>query len=203
MLRSVKASPSSKAVTQYVRKPKPIRFCEVAGCGKELVLSQRRFCSKVCRSITVGKEGGRPAVYPYKPAYASTELEKYLKWCDEKNERTLLPTKGGYVVLNNAELPSQKGYAKYLKLHTIAPFDEWAVAHIEFAHALDRLKNEQELALINYGLAGRYHPVYGKIILGVNHGMIERRQVDNTHKLIGVVKHVYAMADELDKKGHA
>lgn len=192
------------ATSPVVISAKPIRICEREGCEKPLAPGQKKYCSPVCRNIQVGKSGGRPAITPYKPEYASKRLEEYLEWCEKKNERTFLPTKGGFIVVNNAELPSQKGYAKFLKIHTTVPFDYWIETQLPFAEAMQRLKSEQELALINESLKGNYSPVIGKLLLGVNHGVREVKETHNKHMMLGIVEHIYDLADKMQedaKKG--
>lgn len=171
-------------------------MCQRKDCGNQLVPRQGKYCSATCKHLA--KVGGMPPVIPYKPEYANKKLKEYFKECERKNEQTFLPVKSGYIVVNNAQVPSKEGYADFLDFDTERVFEYWSTIHPEFAAAMDRLMSRQRLWLINYGLAGRYNPVYGKLMLGVNHGMVERKEVDNTHKMIGVVKHIYEKADEVD-----
>lgn len=198
MRRSTVVKPALVVAKPYVHVDKPVKICIRPGCGRELTPRQKKYCGAICRSVDI--KGGPMPQYPYKPSYATKDLEAYLKKCKEENERTLLPVKAGYIVLNNAVPPTQDGYADFLDIDSPRPFEDWALKHPEFARAMERLMSRQKLALINYGLAGRYQPVYGKLLLGVGHGMIEKKEVDNKHSMFGLVKHIYGRADEIEKE---
>lgn len=177
----------------------PSRVCTRLACGKTLTATQKKFCSHSCRNMVLspGNSGGAPE--KYQPEYATSKLEEYFAFCEKGNEPTLVPTESSYIVMHNAKMPSLKGYARYLKFPR-QTLEHWAAQHPEFARALDLLKDVQEEFLINNGLSGRYNSTLAKLLLGVNHGMIERKEVDNTHKLIGVVKMIYNRADELERE---
>lgn len=185
--------------TALVPLDRPQRVCTRLECGKALTATQKKFCSHSCRNIVLspGNSGGAPE--KYLPEYASSKMKEYLTFCEKGNEPTLIPTKSSYIVLPNAELPSLIGYAQYLKFSR-QTLENWATRHSDFARALDMLKNIQRSFLINNGLSGRYNSGMARFLLGVNHGMIERKEVDNTHKLLGVVKYVYQRADELERE---
>lgn len=148
---------------------------------------------------------GTLSVSEYKPEYCTTALQLYLDLCEKGNEPTLIPTENSYILIHNAKIPSATGYALFLKVHPHTP-ENWAKSHPEFAEVLDTITAIQKEYLFNNGLAGRYNSTIAKLGLNVNHGMVERNIVDNTHKLIGVVKHVYEQADKLtppDPHGNA
>lgn len=201
MQRATKA----KAAPRVKAGDKPLRYCKMPGCDKVLAPAQRSYCTLIHRyqalSLAKGNGGGRPVVIPehvYKPEYATTKFEEYLKWCEERNKQTFIPVGKGLTIINNAELPSQYGYAKFLGVNALGPLEQWIRMRPEFALAMDRLKLEQLYTLGNLTLAGRYNPLIGKLFLSVNHGMIERRETDHRHKLLGFVKHIYQEADRLE-----
>ena len=72
--------------------------------------------------------------------------------------------------------------------------------HSDFARGLDLLKDVQQEYLINNGLSGKYNAQLAKLMLGTNHGIVERKEVDSTHKLLGIVKHVYQEADRMERE---
>lgn len=133
----------------------------------------------------------------YKPEYATTMFEAYMAIVDKKNEPTLIPTESSYIVIHNAELPTQEDFADFLGFDD-KTLRNWAGVFPDFAAIMDKIVRLQKKYLLNNGLAGRYNAQIAKLGLNVNHGMVEKSQVDNTHKLIGVVKHVYARADALE-----
>lgn len=184
---------------------KPVRLCVREGCGKALKPNARKYCSHYCRNLMMGNKNGVPFTTKYKPEFAGAIFEEYLQECERGHEPTLIPTESSYIVIHNAKMPSNEDYAEWLernkhvdrlKLDTLS---DWAAANEDFAHALMRIQRIQKSFLLNNGLAGRYNPAISKLALGVNHGMVEKKEIDQTHKMIGVVKHVYGRADELGK----
>jgi len=142
----------------------------------------------------------------YKPEFATTVFEQFIEWCDTKGEPTLIPTESSYLIIYNARVPTRELFCEYLykqklvkKWMRSSGLAEWAVQHIEFAEVLDILNDIQKTRLINNGSANRYSPQIAKMMLSVNHGMHEKMEVDNTHKMIGILKHVYKRADELER----
>lgn len=175
------------------------RVCTRPECGKILTSTQKKFCSHSCRNMVLspGNSGGAPE--KYQPEYADSKLEEYFAFCEKGNEPTLVPTESSYIVLPNAKLPTLFGYARYLRFPR-QTLEHWAAQHTEFALALDLLKDMQKEFLTNYGISGRFNPTLAKLMLGVNHGIIERKEVDNTHKMIGIVKQFYQHVDEIDRE---
>lgn len=179
---------------------KPVLVCQREGCGKVLSGNRKKFCSHQHRNefLSGGENGGGEEIY--KKEYATTRMQEYLDDCEKKNEPTLIPTANSFIIIHNARIPQAEEYADLLGVHpnTLA---NWAKRHNEFARALDRLMRVQKTWLINNGLAGRYTPQISKLILGSNHGIIEKKEVDTKHKFLGIVRHIYEGADELDQ-GH-
>lgn len=173
--------------------------CTRQGCNNVLTPTQKKFCSHSCRNMVLspGNSGGAPE--KYQSEYATSKLEEYLAFCEKGNEPTLIPTQSSYIVIPNAKLPTLIGYARYLKFPR-QTLEHWVAQHTEFARALDLLKDMQKEFLTNYGLSSRFNPTLAKLMLGVNHGMIERKEVDNRNKMLGVVKYVYQRADEIERE---
>lgn len=202
----VKQAPAALVVkkrggkTKEPRALRPLLNCTRPGCTNTLTPSQRKYCSHECRNIVMtGGIGGAEATEKYRPEFATTKLQEYLALCEKKNELSMVPTESSYLVIRNADMPSVERYAHFLGVHPSTP-TKWSGRYLAFSKAMDLLKAVQRSFLINNGLAGRYDSSLTKLILGVNHGMIERKEVDNTHKLIGVVKMVYDRADEIRKE---
>jgi hypothetical protein len=207
----VKQAPITLAVKKRdgtkkkVRALRPLMNCTRPGCTNTLAPSQKKYCSHSCRNIVL-KGGNGGGLSKYEPKFAGQLFLDYLEWCEKGQEPTLIPTESSYIVIHNAQMPSNEGYAEWLersghikKIH-IHSLQRWADTYEDFTHVLDRIKRIQKIWLLNNGLSGRYNSNMSKLALGVNHGMIERHEVDNTHKLIGVVKLVYQRADEIDRE---
>lgn len=192
-----KGRPRIHPVVVY-KEPRP---CTREGCENKLNPGQKKFCSHTCRYLALNANGnpGGIATNLYRPEYATTTFKEYLEVCEHKHDPTLIPTESSYIVIHNAKMPTLEDYATYLGFHH-STLQAWAGREPEFAHALDIMKDIQRSFLINNGLSGRYNSTIAKLLLGTNHGLIERREVDNTHKMIGVIKHLYGRADELEKK---
>jgi len=149
--------------------------------------------------LSPGNAGGRPS--DFKPEYATSKFEEYLALCTKGTEPVLIPTESSYIVRENANLPSVEGYAEFLGVSDDT-VRSWTEQHQPFAYAMDRLRRVQRTYLINNGLSGRFNSTIAKLLLGVNHGMVERREIDrrNTHQFIGVVRHLYDRADEIERE---
>lgn len=187
---------------------KLVKVCELEGCTQTLKARQTRFCSHTHKNL--GIKGGlidtnRSA---YKAAYAGKLFLDYIRYCVEDDQPTLVPTDSSYVVLPKARIPSREGFANFLSIPPegytgagefvlVRTMDNWAIAHPEFAAVLDMLNQIQKEWLQNGGM--RYGPVVTKLMLGVNHGMIEKKEVNQSHRFLGLVKHVYNRAEQLDE----
>lgn len=175
------------------------RVCARPDCGRTLTGSQKRFCSHSCRNTVLSPGNGGGAPEKYRPEYATSKFEEYLTACEKGNEPTLLPTESSYIVMQNAKMPSLIGYARFLGFPR-QTLEHWAISRPEFARALDLLKDVQQEYLINHGLSGKYNAQIVKLLLGTNHGIVERKEVDSTHKMLGIVRHVYQKADEIERE---
>lgn len=180
---------------------KPVRMCERVGCSRAVTGRRKRFCSHTCRNLwlthAAGNGGG--TVEKYKPEYSTTKMREYLDMCEEKSQTEMIPTRDSYIIERKAKIPTVDGYARFIGVFERTP-DNWAKVHPEFARALDSLLSIQKEWILNEGIAGHYSPVITKLILSANHGMIERKQVTNEHKFFGIVKHLFARADEIEKQ---
>lgn len=182
----------------------PTKLCARQGCGKALTRTQRRFCSHICRNMVLspGNQGGAPE--KYRPEFTGKVFNEYLAWCEKGHEPTLIPTKSSYLMLQNARLPTLESFCEYLgangHLDRVSPqtLYNWAQKHEEFARVMDRLKRIQKTYLINNGLSGRYNARLAQFQLNVNHGQIERKQMDANQKMLGIVRFIYAEADRLE-----
>lgn len=195
----VKKEPVAPAKKGKEKAIVPVRICLRPGCGKQLKNRQKAYCSHEHRALELspGNKGG--GVSKYKPEFSAATFKAYLDKIDKGNEPTLIPTESSYIVIHNAAVPTIDDYAEFLEVHPDSLVN-WGRAYPDFARVLDRILRLQKQLILNNGLAGRYNSTIAKLALNVNHGMVEKSQVDNTHKLIGVVKHVYARADEMEKQ---
>ena len=198
------------------RVPRPDKPCVIEGCGKIIPRNCNKYCSKVCRNlgmskapIHLGLPGGGWEQTEYRVEFSGQIFDDFIDWCDTSSEPTLIPTESSYIIIYNAKIPTAELFAEYLWKQKHVTWriagrllTEWGVAHIEFAHTLDIMHEIQKTRLMNNGAANRYTPQIAKMLLSVNHGMHEKTEVDNTHKMIGVVKQVYQKADELERKYH-
>lgn len=175
------------------------RICTRVDCDVVLKKTQKKFCSHICRNIvnSPGNRGGAPS--KYQSEFATTKFEEYIALCKKGNEPTLIPTNSSYIVIHNAKLPSKEDYALFLEVSP-ETLRNWSEQHYDFAVVMDKLHSIQKIFLINHGLSGRYHSQMAKLLLGINHGMIERKEVETTHRLLGVIKHFYQRVDELEKE---
>lgn len=192
----------NKTSAVVLANSKPARICTYEGCTKELAAGKKKFCGPLHRNLFLksGKNGGgKPPTYPYKKEYAKEKFAEYLAKCEEGNEPNLVPTESSFIVINKAILPTKEHYAEFLEV-SLDTLDYWITVHTDFAIAMERMSHIQRSFLINNGLAGRYNPLITKLMLGVNHGIVEKKQVDNTHKHIGIIKHLYEKADEIERK---
>ena len=198
MRRAIKKNTDTNLATGVISGL--VKMCAREGCGNTLTLSQKKFCSQSCRNeiLSTGNGAGE-LLSKYKPEYATARFKEYITACEKKNEPNLVPTQSSFIVIQDARMPTFDDYAEYLGV-TTPTLKNWALVYPEFAVALDRLKRFQKTFLINNGLSGRYNPTIAKLLLGINHGMVERKEVDNTHKMIGVVRQIYGEADRIERE---
>lgn len=206
MKRAIKQKPKAVKATKPT-ETQPAVICGRVECENPLRKRQKTFCSRECQYLAM-REGevnlGQPT--KYKPEFAGEVFNKYIEYCEAKNQADMIPTSTSYLIIQNAHIPTLDDYAEFLAREghidyvATSTLVNWANTHVEFARAVARLNRIQKIWLLNNGLAGKYNPAVTKMQLNVNHGMVERKQVDNTHKMLGVVKHVYGRADEIEEE---
>ncbi len=106
---------------------------------------------------------GRPTMYTVDTL---KEVDRYLKSCKDvtlKNGKT------------EVHLPKVEGLAVFIGVHKDTLY-EWAKIHEEFSDALERVKNEQFIRLIDQGLSGNYNPTIAKLLLSNIHGLRDDRK---------------------------
>lgn len=74
-------------------------------------------------------------------------------------------------------VPSITGLAEVLKL-SVRTLHTWANEKPDFLHTLERIKNKQELELINQGLTGGFNASIVKLMLA-NYGYSDKQQNRN------------------------
>lgn len=99
----------------------------------------------------------------------------------------------------NVSLPSVEGLALYLRMSRDTLYT-LAKKHESYQRALEHVKSQQQMRLINQGLAGNYNPSIASLMLRVNHGMSEQRAHSDKNRYIGVLKAIYEQADALDSQ---
>lgn len=137
-------------------------------------------------NITVKRPVGRPSKYQDD---IEEVVEAYLfKECiDVFNPRTRRL---------DVNLPSIEGLALYLNVNRDTLYS-LAKRHENYQLALQRVKVQQRLRLINQGLAGNYSTSIACLMLRMNHGMSVQKTADN-RKAKRIVREVYRLADELN-----
>lgn len=188
-----------KPAIEQTPTPSPYKLCARTGCDNPLHSKRGKYCSYRCRNLvnSPGNAGGAPS--KYRAEYAREKLFEYLELCERGNEPTLIPTKSSYIVLKNAMLASQDGFADFLGVEA-QTLRNWADRHLDFAHALDHLKATQKTMLINHGLSGRYNASITMMLLAVNHGMVPAREPSPAERTLEAVRRLYKRADELERE---
>lgn len=83
----------------------------------------------------------------------------------------------------NGDLPTVAGLAIYLDVGRRSIYD-WAEQNtplaLEFSHTLEKLMARQQYMLVGKSLKGDYNPTIAKMLLNVNHDMIEKSKTDVT-----------------------
>lgn len=153
-------------------------------------------------NITEMAEVGRPTKY----------LEEYINKVDEylelhqdiEQEKVgMRNEEKGYEKIEyilKVDLPTVEGFALFLGVNKTTLY-EWEKNHPEFSNALDKIRTEQQMRLINEGLAGNYNPTIAKLILSSNHGMREKTDQDitsNGKELKTIVGFNYVVPKEND-----
>ena len=92
--------------------------------------------------------------------------------------------RGTVITKLRVKLPTIEGFAAFLGVTKMTLYN-WAEVYPEAEEGLEIIKQEQFQRLIDEGLAGNYNPMITRLILAVNHGMIEETRFD------GEVKHTF------------
>lgn len=144
-------------------------LCRNPVCEIRLKNNQMKFCSYFCRNKvnSVGNHGGPKS--KYKPEYASTLLDEYLRKCEEGSKPTIIKTKLSYIIRENVMFPSNKGFARYLRVDS-RTFNNWKRKYEDFEIALQILSDMQLDYLVSNGLSGRYKSYMVQFLLCANHG---------------------------------
>lgn len=194
-------SPASVPEIAIVEK---VRTCTLAGCNNELKPSQRKYCCAVHKNSamtgTALPGAGMPPKHAYKPEYATTRFEEYLVEVKENNEEKLVKgANGGWTVLNRGHLPSLRDYALFLGI-PIGTLEYWQVKHADFAETTDLIKEWQFKYLNDMSLSGRYSARMAMLHLNINHGMIEKKEIEVKSTGLQIVKHLYDKAAKIEKE---
>lgn len=80
------------------------------------------------------------------------------------------------------ELPFFSKFARMIKVDETTLY-EWKKKHPKFSQSFKACKAIQKELLQNYSLRGMYNPTIAKMLLNVNHGMIERKIVEHDGKM--------------------
>lgn len=67
---------------------------------------------------------------------------------------------------------------------------EWAETHKEFSDTLEDLKSVQQVMLVEGGISGKYNAQITKLMLSVNHGMVETSKQNIDLKSEGFVVNI-------------
>lgn len=105
--------------------------------------------------------GGRPTKYD--PKYIK-EVADYIADCKSKDV-----------------LPLYEDLKLMFGVHEDTIY-EWAKQHKEFSESLGSVKSLQKTMLIRHGLEGKYNAQIAKLVLSVNHKMVETNRSELTGK---------------------
>ncbi len=64
----------------------------------------------------------------------------------------------------------------------VTTLNDWGNKHDEFFAALERVKSQQKLGLLNGSLRGEYNAQIAKMMLSANHGMSEKTELHNPER---------------------
>lgn len=160
------------------------------------------YCSHTCLMFarTIGKKKNERQNTTYKPEYAREKFFEYLRECEYTHFPVLIEENKQQVPVRQLSMPSFEGYATFLGVN-IRVLRRWAEYDEEFYLAMVKLKEIQKIYLMNNGLSGKYHHTITKMLLMNFHGMAERSESENRNtNLIGIVRDVYALADQQQAK---
>ena len=128
---------------------------------------------------------GRPTKYTF---HTPRRVDNYLKTCGNFYDKHKMLS---------VKLPTLEGLCRYLDISRDTAY-EWAKTYREFRIKIDNVKRDQYLQLINNGLSGRYPSSLVILLLKLNHGMSENREIRELKAFqTSIVKRIYSMADEI------
>lgn len=183
------------------------KVCAFAWCKNPLGPAPvaEHYCSNTCLMFarqfrSQHNKKGNNGMYTYKPEYARERFFEYLRECEEQHKPLFVQEGKEVVPIKTTMVPSVEGYAHFIGA-TLRTMRRWAEYEEEFYDAMVRLREVQKMYLINNGLNGNYTPQIAKLLLMTNHGMAEKRETDNRNtNLVGIVRDVYALADQTQAK---
>jgi len=128
------------------------------------------------------KSVGRPTKYAGKKTlnavevYLNTCIDEYEEWHKTRGEKS-----DTYERTLNIKLPTYEGLSLALNVN-IDTLMEWKSVHPEFSESLGKVKKLQKEVLVAKSLSGEYNSTIAKLMLSVNHDMVERKEIDHTSK---------------------
>jgi len=130
---------------------------------------------------TPKKKVGRPTKYNDQTleevkVYFESCVDEYEEWHKTRGEKS-----DTYERVLDIKLPTYEGLALHLDV-VVDTLLEWASVHPEFSVSLKKLKQLQKEVIVAKSLNGEYNPTIAKLMLSVNHDMIERKEIDHTSK---------------------
>ena len=112
--------------------------------------------------------GGRPSV---KPDNLPELVEEYINECTDDFTEDI----------KKVNIPTVEGFALKIGVNPSTIY-AWEKDDAEFSNTLSNIKAEQKKRLFSEGLAGNYNPTIAKLALSANHGMVEKKEVDQTNR---------------------
>lgn len=118
-------------------------------------------------------KGGRPSKYKTElcdkvDEYLEKEKDEYIEFHKTRGLKS-----DSFDRLIQVNLPTIYGFSKFIET-PLSTVEFWGREHAEFLRALEKIKKEQELRLLENGLSGDYNSTIAKLILSSNHGYKER-----------------------------
>ena len=122
---------------------------------------------KIDTSPEPQKKPGRPTKYSSK---ILKQLDEYIDSCEDEYTP--------FYQLVKVNMVTAEGFARYLGIHRDTLY-ALAKEHKDYEDALYLLKVEQFERIVNGSLRGDYKPAIAKLLLSVNHGVREEREVSS------------------------
>lgn len=179
-------------------KVKTIRICKL--CLGVLEKEDKMFCSQRCSGLYQSKFNiFRKKPSKYKPEFANKKLQEYIEWVEEVNQQVFIEnTKGQLTNLKQIEVPGKAGYALYIGI-TKPTMSAWMGLQPAFNEAMEALHAYQEIWLTNKVSEGLIEKGTANLLLGYNHGIIQKKETENKHfHMIGMVNSVYEEVERLE-----